>query len=315
MSNSSSPSMANFYPRSPCGERRSVRHRLGLGKLISIHALLAESDESPALAGTCAAYFYPRSPCGERRASASASGNWIRISIHALLAESDLPWAACAPSNIDFYPRSPCGERPVQVVVKIGQRQFLSTLSLRRATFGLCLKISVGRDFYPRSPCGERLCGPADADRIIRISIHALLAESDAPSTCTPSARPIFLSTLSLRRATFRQSCRTLPTYTFLSTLSLRRATIAFPSFVFYVLGISIHALLAESDVCLYVPTLQISYFYPRSPCGERLLRRRYINGMNWISIHALLAESDASSVVLSNAIKISIHALLAESD
>ena len=35
----------NFYPRSPCGERRvtvlGIQHRVG----ISIHALLAESDD------------------------------------------------------------------------------------------------------------------------------------------------------------------------------------------------------------------------------------------------------------------------------
>ena len=34
------------------------------------------------------------------------------------------------------------------------------------------------------------------------ISIHALLAESDYSLTSNPDSRPIFLSTLSLRRAT-----------------------------------------------------------------------------------------------------------------
>ena len=57
----------NFYPRSPCGERPAPPLSCAGKCMISIHALLAESDESPALAGTCAAYFYPRSPCGERR--------------------------------------------------------------------------------------------------------------------------------------------------------------------------------------------------------------------------------------------------------
>ena len=78
----------------------------------------------------------------------------------------------------------------------------------------------------------------------------------------------------------------------FLSTLSLRRAT-GEPARPVQRSNISIHALLAESDSHTFNLTRFQCYFYPRSPCGERL----------------------ASSVVLSNTIKISIHALLAESD
>ena len=55
----------------------------------------------------------------------------------------------------------------------------------------------------------------------------------------------------------------------FLSTLSLRRATTwARGSRVTYV--ISIHALLAESDVLWVLRKVPILDFYPRSPCGER---------------------------------------------
>ena len=78
--------------------------------------------------------------------------------------------------------------------------------------------------FYPRSPCGERLAYP---DMIICtnvISIHALLAESDVTLDCLRAMRELFLSTLSLRRATRPK------------TSSRPRNTI------------SIHALLAESD-------------------------------------------------------------------
>ena len=56
----------HFYPRSPCGERRLV----GVGGMnnhvISIHALLAESDSSRIISSSITTYFYPRSPCGER---------------------------------------------------------------------------------------------------------------------------------------------------------------------------------------------------------------------------------------------------------
>ena len=43
------PSRSNFYPRSPCGERRIPLHDLVEHFLISIHALLAESDRMDVL--------------------------------------------------------------------------------------------------------------------------------------------------------------------------------------------------------------------------------------------------------------------------
>ena len=57
--------------------------------------------------------------------------------------------------------------------------------------------------------------------------------------------------------------------------------------------NISIHALLAESDIFqCFVDHFQ-SYFYPRSPCGERQALAYEVMAWNDISIHALLAESD----------------------
>ena len=57
---------------------------------------------------------------------------------------------------LNFYPRSPCGERPTMAACCLQIILFLSTLSLRRATD----PISSTSDIY-------------------KISIHALLAESD----------------------------------------------------------------------------------------------------------------------------------------
>ena len=147
----------DFYPRSPCGERPTdVSKRLiEFGFLstlslrratqvkqtyrekisISIHALLAESDDTSgatyrilrAFLSTLSLrratsaksapedakrYFYPRSPCGERR------GGHISQT-----------------RNENFYPRSPCGERPDTLTDDVSTGGFLSTLSLRRATF------------------------------------------------------------------------------------------------------------------------------------------------------------------------------------
>ena len=145
---------------------------------------------------------------------------------------------------------------------------FLSTLSLRRATFlpnksSTSGTISIHALLAESDPCGE---ADPEADQI---SIHALLAESDRHWQTGHSLTRQFLSTLSLRRAT---PCRWRGGHqrlVFLSTLSLRRATEGRGN-VARRQQISIHALLAESDT---VPDL-----------GKRYIR---------ISIHALLAESD----------------------
>ena len=56
----------------------------------------------------------------------------------------------------------------------------------------------------------------------------------------------------------------------FLSTLSLRRAT-KIAVHIYLHSHISIHALLAESDLWAWMGDLSYDYFYPRSPWGERL--------------------------------------------
>ena len=56
---------------------------------ISIHALLAESDQRGTVLGACVRDFYPRSPCGERLGALLSNMKPQPISIHALLAESD----------------------------------------------------------------------------------------------------------------------------------------------------------------------------------------------------------------------------------
>ena len=123
---------------------------------------------------------------------------------------------------------------------------FLSTLSLRRATSALQSLAGPGRYFYPRSPCGERPPRMISSIRSISISIHALLAESDSFRDQFTYSLSIFLSTLSLRRATFDHLQICLQA------------------------GISIHALLAESDITAPTSSGKREDFYPRSPCGER---------------------------------------------
>ena len=170
---------------------------------ISIHALLAESDANRAELNIRQIHFYPRSPCGERQFS-------YFLHIHRLLFLSTLSLrratAQIAPffrNNRNFYPRSPCGERRKikdfvylynfisihallaesdGILVFCGPQGsgFLSTLSLRRATAVTTVVVGPSRDFYPRSPCGERRSAWVQEFPKLYISIHALLAESDA---------------------------------------------------------------------------------------------------------------------------------------
>ena len=101
---------------------------------------------------------------------------------------------------------------------------------------------------------------------------------------------------------------------------------------------ISIHALLAESDDAVLCEGLPVSYFYPRSPCGERrdaLPRFRRLlpdfyprspcgerqqgaadGGIDWSFLSTLsLRRATCGGLALDVGHEISIHALLAESD
>ena len=191
----------DFYPRSPCGERR-------------VSCVINNVIDD----------FYPRSPCGERLSLAfgvfltciflstlslrratrfhAADISARRISIHALLAESD--------------PRN--WQKPH------GQKKFLSTLSLRRATLTSVVSSAGTMDFYPRSPCGERPdkhvppptqpnfyprspCGERRWPRAMILLCLYFYPRSpcgERPGVLAHHARKIveFLSTLSLRRAT-----------------------------------------------------------------------------------------------------------------
>ena len=83
--------------------------------------------------------------------------------------------------------------------------------------------------------------------RYMVISIHALLAESDPPVVCCCVAITVFLSTLSLRRATHhlgaaRGASHAISIHALLAESDYQIAA------VHIVKVISIHALLAESD-------------------------------------------------------------------
>ena len=136
------------------------------------------------------------------------------------------------------------------------QKEKHSILSLRRATQTCQIWAAPAQNFYPRSPCGERhtFCG--------RLLCAAL-----------------FLSTLSLRRATSVRSvkvrCNHISIHALLAESDTKPLTISgIPKFI------SIHALLAESDDHTKTITPLNQDFYPRSPCGERLRQSRSSRGL-----------------------------------
>ena len=123
-------------------------------------------------------YFYPRSPCGERRVilfGMMRTGNFYpRSPCGERRSAADLP----RPVQ-DFYPRSPCGERQGSHVNGCKKSRFLSTLSLRRATPAVIKNRTAFSVFLStlslrRATSALLACRPGH-----RISIHALLAESD----------------------------------------------------------------------------------------------------------------------------------------
>ena len=151
-----------------------------LDNIISIHALLAESDERAENHANTQQEFL--STLSLRRATL---GQFRRVLLVGY-----------------FYPRSPCGERLLHCTTYLNCSRFLSTLSLRRATLNQIQPRGFHYHFYPRSPCGERLRQVDRVGKTRRISIHALLAESDEHAYQLVLWVLRFLSTLSLRRAT-----------------------------------------------------------------------------------------------------------------
>ena len=146
--------------------------------------------------------------------------------------------------------------------------------------------------FYPRSPCGERPDSLTDDVSTGGFLSTLSLRRATISALWMVANLPLFLSTLSLRRATPRNWQKPHGQKTFLSTLSLRRAT-DFGASRPKNSQISIHALLAESDVSFMLYDTTALIFL-----STLSLRRATIICLSFfvktiISIHALLAESD----------------------
>ena len=134
---STGKSWANFYPRPPCGGRRTARHRMLTRWTISIHVPLAGDDGRGAAFPKNIIKISIHVPlAGDDHGVRNSQLHFV-ISIHVPLAGDDVWRAMCAKRISNFYPRPPCGGRPARSSV------FLQ-----------------GQHFYPRPPCGGRPAFP-----------------------------------------------------------------------------------------------------------------------------------------------------------
>ena len=125
--------LRDFYPRPPRGGRRIEDAAGDVPGGISIHALREEGDQ-------VAAVLMVRHD----------------ISIHALREEGDQVRRDQWRVQMYFYPRPPRGGRHIVQVCKLGDIEFLSTPSARRATFSRRSGCVWSTYFYPRPPRGGR---------------------------------------------------------------------------------------------------------------------------------------------------------------
>ena len=215
----------------------------------------------------------------------------VWVSIHALLAECDPVPRKMSSAGNGFNPRTPCGVRLASTRAHVTSTQFQSTHSLRSATFfWLLLKLFhvvsihallaecdcmtdalVTLTIWFQSTHSLRSATVVSFNSVglFNVSIHALLAECDGRLSGLPGRQPRFNP---------RTPCGVRPNSTsslssresFQSTHSLRSATDGGKT-PLRLVGVSIHALLAECDQHL------------------QAARRPFD-----VSIHALLAECDA---------------------
>ena len=149
----------NFNPRSPCGERPTLKYAWYEYTPISIHAPRVGSDVSAWLlfedtdkfqstlpvwgatiyAGNETSYSEFQSTLPVWGATFHVCPSFLpeRISIHAPRVGSDRPNARWGAGDSDFNPRSPCGERPFAAKTYARRLLFQSTLPVWGATISI----------------------------------------------------------------------------------------------------------------------------------------------------------------------------------
>ena len=218
------PRWRYFNPRSPHGERLLASGGSTVGSIISIHALLTESDQMGELAST---FWRFQSTLSSRRATRplrpARRGAGFQSTLSSRRATSS---CTRQPPTTGFQSTLSSRRATARDFDALPEDVFQSTLSSRRATSTPPDTDKLRRYFNPRSPHGERRSGN---------------------KTLTGQFLQ-FQSTLSSRRATQSRRIRDHPRFYF----NPRSPHGERPVPAGYSVGvetISIHALLTESDL------------------------------------------------------------------
>ena len=146
------------------------------------------------------------------------------ISIHTLLAESDIFDTSHISHQEDFNPHSPRREWPATTVILSCTVVFQSTLSSQRVTNPFFNPRSFWSNFNPHSPRREWPAVTFQGSKRDGISIHTLLAESDAAASVLPAVL-LYFNPHSPRREWRNRSDYNIWLRLFQSTLSSQRVT------------------------------------------------------------------------------------------
>ena len=191
----------------------------------------------------------------------------------------------------NFNPRSPWGERPVTIApVPLSKR--ISIHAPRGGSDKYAFACGDGGlDFNPRSPWGERQLDPTNTELLRQISIHAPRGGSDGQNDVACLVVDDFnpRSPWGERPICDDDSGKSS---IFQSTLPVGGATVYTPK-AGRPMKISIHAPRGGSDVREMATAEARGDFNPRSPWGERLLKKTDLCPVNRISIHAPRGGSD----------------------
>ena len=264
-----------FNPHSPRGERRSKMCELY--KSDKFQSTLPARGATPPRAAPVGghAYFNPHSPRGERR----FPGNPL---IRVMEFQSTLPARGATldagpypMTPRDFNPHSPRGERHQHGGKSQMKNVFQSTLPARGATAAQADAIYDAGIFQSTLPARGATESAIIPDDFREISIHTPREGSD-------SFRGAYIWRLTDFNPHSPRGERPLPSarwifvHQFQSTLPARGATISAIQDYFTEL-ISIHTPREGSDRPFISHHLQIIYFNPHSPRGERLCLRLHL--------------------------------------
>ena len=279
--------------------------------------------------------FYPRSPCGERPQRPYVRDSKTGISIHALLAESDRRAHVAAEARSQFLSTLSLRRATTAISAPKKSQKFLSTLSLRRATCA-CQTAKNGITISIHALLAESDNSRHYCCLKIGISIHALLAESDLRLKNRQKRHNISIHALLAESDGGKRQDLPLDTHFYPRSPCGERhnADWRWPEYFnhFYPRSpcgerpasdslsdtsdvISIHALLAESDIRATILEEVTLYFYPRSPCGERPQHKCCGHRSNYFYPRSPCGERLTWQCCAVGPVTISIHALLAESD